>query len=103
MQLVEIPEDKLIYKYDRADDVLYLSFVGEFLPGYGDTLSDSTILRRSIKTDELIGVTIIGLSTGLERGILERDAENPDFPICRSQYINKLNEIYQKEVRRQAF
>ncbi|TYB95350.1 MAG: hypothetical protein FXF54_04715 [Kosmotoga sp.] len=62
-------------------------------------ISDSTILRRSVKDNKLYGITIIGFRKGLNNGILNRDADNPLFPLSKEFYMKKLMEIANKEFK----
>ncbi len=50
---------KINYDYDDKYDVLYLS-IGNPKPAYGDEIEEGTIIRRDIKTDKIVGLTIIG-------------------------------------------
>lgn len=45
--------------YDPDADVLYLSF-GEPRPGHGEDLDEDIVLMRSLATDEIVGITVIG-------------------------------------------
>jgi uncharacterized protein YuzE len=49
----------LAFSYDRASDVLYLSF-GEPVPARSESLYNDILLRYSMQDGSLVGMTIIG-------------------------------------------
>lgn len=51
--------NNLTLDYDRDSDVLYIS-IGEPSPGVAEHLDDDILLRYSLDTGELIGVTVLG-------------------------------------------
>ncbi len=48
--------------YDKKADVLYIS-VGDPRPAISEELDDDVLLRRDIQTNEVIGLTILNLSS----------------------------------------
>lgn len=50
--------NQLIFSYDREVDVLYVS-VGNPMPGISEETKDGIILRYDMKTNKLIGFTMV--------------------------------------------
>ncbi len=48
--------------YDKNADVLYIS-VGDPRPAISEELDDDVLLRRDIQTNEVVGLTILNLSS----------------------------------------
>ena len=48
--------------YDKKADVLYLS-IGDPRPAISEEVGDDILLRRDLETDEVVGLTILNLST----------------------------------------
>lgn len=48
--------------YDKEADVLYLSF-GDPRPAISEELGDDVLLRHDIETGEVVGLTILNLSS----------------------------------------
>ena len=48
--------------YDKDADVLYLS-IGEPRPAISEELGDDLLLRRDLETSEVVGLTILNLSS----------------------------------------
>lgn len=51
--------------YDDDNDVLYVS-IGRACPGYGDVINDNIIVRRSFKTQKVVGYTFVWFKSLLE-------------------------------------
>lgn len=54
------------WDYDEEADVLYLS-VGEPRPAIGIDIGDGVVLRYDEETREVVGLTVIGLRSKLEK------------------------------------
>ena len=61
------------YSYDDEADVLYLSF-GKPSSATGVDLRATLVLRLDEETDEVVGLTIVGLRRGLEAELAEDGA-----------------------------
>jgi uncharacterized protein YuzE len=48
--------------YDKNADVLYLS-IGDPRPAISEEVGDDILLRRDLETNEVVGLTILNLST----------------------------------------
>lgn len=55
-------ERRMQLAYDRVADVLYLSF-GEPRPAISREVGDDLLLRIDAKTSEVVGLTVLNLST----------------------------------------
>jgi len=58
--------DRANWDYDDEADVLYLS-VGEPRPAVGVDIGDDVVLRYDEETQEVIGLTVIGLRAKLAK------------------------------------
>ncbi len=78
------------YDYDPNNDVLYLS-VEPCVPAYGSgpVLYGITV-RRSITTDEVVGLTIIGFQRSMRDGWLKRLASEIPSPFS----VEMLEKIF---------
>jgi uncharacterized protein YuzE len=62
METLKIAEaaDNTQWQYDAGADVLYIS-LGDPRPALGVDVGDGTIVRIDPRTNEVVGVTVIGL------------------------------------------
>ncbi len=58
------------YDYDKSGDVLY-AFIGESTPAISEETSNGVLIRRDIKTNEIVGFTIVNYSRKKKRGQLK--------------------------------
>lgn len=56
------------WDYDEDADVLYLS-IGEPRPAIGIDIGDGLVLRYDEGQREVVGLTVIGLQTRLQKGL----------------------------------
>ena len=56
------------WDYDEDADVLYLS-IGEPRPAIGIDIEDGLVLRSDEGQREVVGLTVIGLQTRLQKGL----------------------------------
>jgi uncharacterized protein YuzE len=58
------------YSYDEEADVLYLSF-GKPMPATGVDLQATLVLRLDEESNQVVGLTVVGLRRGLEAELAE--------------------------------
>lgn len=59
------------WDYDQEADVLYLS-IGKPQPAVSVDIGDGLIARYSESQQEIVGLTVIGLRTRLQKGLADR-------------------------------
>lgn len=67
MKIPESTED-VRWEYDAEADVLYVS-VGEPRPATGIDLGEGTIARYDEESNDLVGITLVGLRSRLLEGL----------------------------------
>lgn len=68
--------NKIKFKYDQGADVLY-AFIGKQVPALCEELPEGILLRRDIKSNEIVGFTIVNYLRKKKRGELK---SIPFFP-----------------------
>lgn len=61
---------EITWDYDRGADVLYLS-IGDPKPALGVDIGEGLILRYNEETEEIVGLTLVGLKDRLLKGLGE--------------------------------
>jgi uncharacterized protein YuzE len=88
--------------YDKNADVLYLS-IGDPRPAISEEIGDDILLRRDLETNEVVGLTVLNLSTRdssiQETQFLPVEVEfhliglATATPAIRSAYLQKQSEV----------
>lgn len=74
---------KISFRYDKDADVLY-AYVGKPKPAICEETAEGVLIRRDIKTNKVVGFTIVSYSRKRKKGQLSKIPHFPNVSLPNS-------------------